>query len=134
MQTLFTNQVNLTTPMTTVQTFLATPQNLIKWIPAIQVATINQPNQLQITRTNAAVNSSELMTIEQTPDGVIYHSTGGKLSYQLNFTLTKVDHATHLSETLILIENQTHLPIQLLSPIAQHAFNQNLQALKHILQ
>lgn len=126
MKNLFTNVITVHAEASTIQAMLADPTKMLKWIPEIETVTEDQ-GRFQIIRQTNALNQSEMITVTKTDDQIVYHSTEGRLAYDLTFTLTPADEQTVLTETLAVPEKaETHLPLKLLAPIAKHAFYENL--------
>ena len=78
---------------------LADPTQMLKWIPEIDTVTEDQ-NQFQIIRQTTALNQSEMITVTTAADSITYHSTEGRLAYDLTFTFTTADDQTVVTETL----------------------------------
>jgi len=130
---LFTNQALVAADLTTVQQTLANPQQLLNWNPAISAVTPTETG-LIIDRAVPALNPTETLTIKTTSDQVIYTSQGGRLAYQLVFTLTTQAHQTQIQEAFYpATTGHLNLPLTLLAPIAKHAFAANLQTFKQLL-
>lgn len=126
MKNLFTNVIAVHANATEVKAMLADPTQMLKWIPEIDTVTEDQ-NQFQIIRQTTALNQSEMITVTTAADSITYHSTEGRLAYDLTFTFTTADDQTVVTETLAVPEStDTHLPLKLLTPIAKHAFYENL--------
>ncbi len=126
MKNLFTNVIAVHANATEVKAMLADPTQMLKWIPEIDTVTEDQ-NQFQIIRQTTALNQSEMITVTPAADSITYHSTEGRLAYDLTFTFTTADDQTVVTETLAVPEStDTHLPLKLLAPIAKHAFYENL--------
>ncbi|WP_274805708.1 SRPBCC family protein [Lacticaseibacillus rhamnosus] len=126
MKNLFTNVIAVHANATKVKAMLADPMQMLKWIPEIDTVTEDQ-NRFQIIRQTTALNQSEMITVTAAADSVTYHSTEGRLAYDLTFTFTTADDQTVVTETLAVPEStDTHLPLKLLAPIAKHAFYENL--------
>ena len=126
MKNLFTNVITVHANATEVKAMLADPTQMLKWIPEIDTVTEDQ-NQFQIIRQTTALNQSEMITVTTAADSITYHSTEGRLAYDLTFTFTTADDQTVVTETLAVPEStDTHLPLKLLAPIAKHAFYENL--------
>lgn len=64
-----------------------------------------------------------------TANHISYHSHGGRLAYQLDFSFTATDALTTITETLRTSGDDLPVPIKLLVPIAKQAFAQKLQSL-----
>lgn len=126
MKNLFTNVITVHANATEVKAMLADPTQMLKWIPEIDTVTEDQ-NRFQIIRQTTALNQSEMITVTTAADSITYHSTEGRLAYDLTFTFTTADDQTVVTETLAVPEStDTHLPLKLLAPIAKHAFYENL--------
>ena len=123
---LFTNVIAVHANATEVKAMLADPTQMLKWIPEIDTVTEDQ-NRFKIIRQTTALNQSEMITVTTAADSITYHSTEGRLAYDLTFTFTTADDQTVVTETLAVPEStDTHLPLKLLAPIAKHAFYENL--------
>ena len=126
MKNLFTNVIAVRANATKVKAMLADPTQMLKWIPEIETVTEDQ-NRFHIIRKTTALNQSEMITVTTDANKVTYHSTEGRLAYDLTFTFATADDQTVVTETLAVPESaDTHLPLKLLAPIAKHAFYENL--------
>lgn len=85
-QKLFTNTVLIPADATRVHATLTNPQNLLKWVPEI-TAVDPETNVFVITRTRAAINQHEVLTVTSNATTVTYTSREGRLPYQLVFTI-----------------------------------------------
>lgn len=126
---LFQNHVLTRAPQQRLQTILSNPETLRLWDNEImQIAAVG--NGVDITRQTPALNTHEHLTVTASANQVIYRSQGGNLAYQLTFTLSGDDTQTTLTETLTVPATAGNLvPLNLLAPIAKHAFAQKLAAL-----
>ncbi|GEA99177.1 SRPBCC family protein [Levilactobacillus brevis] len=131
-QKLFINTVLIPADATRVHATLTNPQNLLKWVPEI-TAVDPETNVFVITRTRAAINQHEVLTVTSNATTVTYTSREGRLPYQLVFTIVGQASQTLLQETLFVPHN-TGLPLTLLSPIAKQALKQNLEMLAVLLR
>ena len=114
MQDFFTNDLLIHANQNAVMAILANPRKLIEWDPEIQSI---------ILRTNSALNPREQMTISVKKNTVIYHSTGGRVAYDVIFSLITEENGTAVTEQVLLDSASVKgLPVKLLAPIAKHAF------------
>jgi len=135
MQELFTNSLLIKVQTETLAKILLDMSSLMQWNPGIAEVSELSEDSFAIHRTVAALNKNEIITLSQTDNQIIYQSTGGKLAYQLIFTLSGVKNYTTVVEKMFVADkNNLNLPLTLLGPIAKHAFNQNLQSLKEIAE
>lgn len=127
-EVLFTNTVVTHATTTRIQAILAHPENLRLWDNEITTVTAT-PTGFTLERQAPALNTTEQITVSATTDHIRYHSRGGRLTYQLDFTLATANDLTTVTETLSASVNALPVPTNLLVPIAQQAFAQKLQAL-----
>lgn len=106
---------------------------LMRWNPAISSLKNGTNNSFIIHRNDPAINSDEVLTIESKDQQVSYHSTNGRLEYQLTFNLVEKAGYTLVTEDFYLLKGAS-LPISFLRPIAKQAFNRNLNGLKRIIE
>ncbi len=126
---LFQNVALARVPSERVRTILAHPENLPLW-DAEMAEVVPEAGGFHILRHSPALNTEEHVTVTTTADQVIYRSQGGRLAYQLIFTLSSAAKQTTITEALIVPSAESlPLPLSLLAPIAKQAFAQNLQAL-----
>lgn len=72
--------------------------------------------------------------MENKGDGIIYHSTEGRLEYDLEFQIESGNSLTQVMETFFVDTEHTKIPIKLLAPIAKHAFAENLNLLGRLVE
>ena len=89
MKNLFTNVIAVHANATEVKAMLADPTQMLKWIPEIDTVTEDQ-NQFQIIRQTTALNQSEMITVTTAADSITYHSTEGRLAYDLTLTIKRL--------------------------------------------
>lgn len=134
MKELFTNLITINTKPEAIQNVLKNPQRLLEWIPEIQSVKAGE-NHFHIRRISSALNQLEVLSVTTTTDSITYHSTKGRLEYDLVFKLTGADDQTIVAQTLLLkSKTPLSLPACLLAPIAKHAFKQNLNGLKNLVE
>ncbi|AYE37813.1 hypothetical protein D1B17_03855 [Companilactobacillus zhachilii] len=133
MEKLFQNEILIKADKNSVQQFLLTAPNWLKWNWAIGKIEPVAKNTYAIHRDVDALNKDEIVEIKALNNKIVCKSTTGRLEYQLIFELAEQAGLTKITETLYPTNN-LHLPLTLLAPIAKHAFNQNLQVLKDLLE
>lgn len=128
MQDFFTNDLLIHANQNAVMAILANPRKLIEWDPEIQsISEDKHGHRFIILRTNSALNPREQMTISVKKNTVIYHSTGGRVAYDVIFSLITEENGTAVTEQVLLDSAGVKgLPVKLLAPIAKHAFMINL--------
>ncbi|KRK45624.1 hypothetical protein N0K71_05640 [Dellaglioa algida] len=132
---LFSNTISIESSKETIALLLQNPKFLLKWVPDIIQVDPLDDQKFNIRRTDSALNKNEQLSISTENDTISYQSTGGKLEYTLSFILTSNDTKTLVEECFYLSpNNHSHLPLKLLTPIAKHAFNSNLQGLKKVIE
>ena len=133
MKKLFKNEILIKADKKDFQKFILTAPNWFKWNWAIgKIETVGE-NTYAIHRDVDALNKDEIVEIKAVDNKIICQSTTGRMEYQLVFELTDQAGLTKVTETLYPTNN-LQLPLTLLAPIAKHAFNQNLQVLKELLE
>ncbi|MFD1549149.1 SRPBCC family protein [Levilactobacillus fuyuanensis] len=126
---LFQNHLFTRAPQQRLHMILSNLENLRLWDTEITQVTMVD-NGVDITRQAPALNVHEHLTVTTSSSQVIYHSQGGRLAYQLTFTLSGDDTQTVLTETLSVPTSAGFLvPLKLVAPIAKQAFAQKLAAL-----
>lgn len=126
---LFQNRLFTRAPRQRLQTILSNLENLCLWDTEITQVTV-VGNGVNITRQAPALNVHEHLTVTTSSNQVIYHSQGGRLVYQLIFTLSGDDAQTVLTEALSVSTSAGFLvPLKLVAPIAKQDFAQKLAAL-----
>lgn len=133
MKKLFTNSVEINSNLKTVTDILANAFTLAKWNYAISEVTEVSVNEFAIHRDEPAINQDEIMTVEQNNNEVVYVSKGGKLEYQLTFQTFQTNNHVLVTENFYIL-NDFSLPKTLILPITKRAFNQNLKALKKMIE
>lgn len=133
MKKLFSNSIEIDSNLKMVTDILANAFTLTKWNYAISEVTEVVTDEFAIHRNEPAVNQDEIVTVEQTDNEVVYVSRGGKLEYQLVFQIFQTDGYVLVTETFYVLNNFS-LPKALIVPITKKAFNQNLQALKKLIE
>ena len=128
MQDFFTNDLLIHANQNAVMAILANPRKLIEWDPEIQsISEDKHGHRFIILRTNNALNPREQMTISVKKNTVIYHSTGGRVAYDVIFSLITEENGTAVTEQVLLDSASVKgLLVKLLAPIAKHAFMINL--------
>jgi len=130
MKKLFTNLIVIEGKRDKVVEILLNIAELSTWNPAIVATKKLTVDSFEIYR-HDGINLHEIITVRETADGVTYDSTGGKLEYRLEFSLLNEAGYTKVTENFYVSgKTKLELPLTLLSPIAKHAFNQNLDFLK----
>ncbi|MFC6208111.1 SRPBCC family protein [Levilactobacillus tongjiangensis] len=126
---LFQNQQSTQAVHERLLSILSHPENLPLWDDEIS-RVVPTTAGYGLTRQRPALNEHELLTVSANANQVRYHSQGGRLSYDLIFTLGTSAGLTTLTQELQLAPNSALLvPLKLLMPIANHAFAQKLQSL-----
>lgn len=126
---LFQNQLSTQAAHERLLSILSHPENLPLWDDEIS-RVVPTTDGYGLTRQQPALNEHELLTVSATANQVRYHSQGGRLSYDLIFTLDTSAGPTTLTQVLQLAPNSVlPVPLKLLVPIAKHAFAQKLQSL-----
>jgi hypothetical protein len=131
---LFTNVVMVNSSADMVKKVLANPQQILQWVP--EVSTVAKGDAgFTIKRNKTALNQSEFIQVESNNNQIIYTSTQGRLEYQLIFSLSEENKSTVIQEELYIPDTAgKHLPVQLLAPIAKHAFHTNLVNLASLVE
>ncbi|MFC6180552.1 SRPBCC family protein [Lactiplantibacillus daowaiensis] len=130
-QPLFTNTITIDTTPEIVQAQLARVEQLPQWNPDISEITPNDDQSWTLIRTKEALNHQETFTLAKTADSVTYTSTGGRLAYQLVFTLEPTGTGTTVHEALY--PKTDLLGLTLVAPIAKVAFYHNLELMRDLL-
>ncbi|GEO58393.1 hypothetical protein [Companilactobacillus bobalius] len=133
MKKLFTNSIEINSNLKTVTDILVNAFTLAKWNYAISEVTEVSVNEFAIHRDEPAINQDEIMTVEQNDNEVAYVSKGGKLEYQLTFQTFQTNNHVLVTENFYIL-NDFSLPETLILPITKRAFNQNLKALKKMIE
>lgn len=134
MKKLFENEILIKADKDTVKKFLLEVPNLLKWNWAIGNIKEIGERTYAIHRNVNALNKDEIVEIKQNNgDEIIFQSTTGTLEYQLVFQLNEESGFTRITEQLYPT-NDLKLPLALFAPIVKNAFNQNLHALKSLLE
>ncbi|ALB28493.1 hypothetical protein [Companilactobacillus heilongjiangensis] len=134
MKKLFENEILIKADKNTVKKFLLEVPNLLKWNWAIGNIKEISDRTYAIHRDVNALNKDEIVEIKQNnSDEIIFQSTTGTLEYQLVFQLNEESGFTRITEQLYPT-NDLKLPLALFAPIVKNAFNQNLHALKNLLE
>ncbi len=130
----FTNTIATHATVATIKQILSNPQQLLRWDP--EVSTVNNDaNGFWLQRSGSALNQREHIAIGSQANQIFYRSTGGRIAYDLIFTLVAEDGQTVIQESFYLVgENRLKLPLTLLAPIAKHAFNINLTNLAQLAE
>jgi len=129
-ENLFQNVIVTHAQLNRLRAILVHPENLPLWDDEITQVVPATDGEVQLTRRSPALNEREWVTVAATASQVIYHSHGGRLAYDLVFTLTGDATQTSLTEELQVTHTTAiPIPLQLLAPIAKQAFAQKLQAL-----
>ncbi|CAJ1227675.1 SRPBCC family protein [Levilactobacillus zymae] len=130
---LFRLTIMVPATVTQVRQLLLTPERLPQWNPGIGTLTV-RPNGWAITRSVPALNRYEILTVTATTRQVVYHSTAGRLTYQLRFDLTPRGTRTQITEELVPTTSAVRgLPLTLLMANARSAFQANLQNLAALM-
>lgn len=131
---LFSNKITISSTREKVMEVLKNPEKPLALIPDIISVENISTNQYKIIRNEPSVNTSEVITLKENNDEIIFKSTGGRFSYDLVFNIEdSVDDKIILTETLTATK-ETKLPLSLLAPIAKHAFSQTLSGLKSYIE
>ncbi|WP_367294999.1 hypothetical protein [Levilactobacillus yonginensis] len=126
---LFQNQLSTHAAHECLLSILVHPENLPLWDDEF---THVEPTSdgYALTRCQPALNEQELLTVTATVNQISYHSQGSQLNYDLTFTFDTTAPLTTLTQELQLAPNSTlPVPLNLLVPIAKHAFAQKLRSL-----
>ncbi|WP_407886415.1 SRPBCC family protein [Levilactobacillus sp. N40-8-2] len=128
LEPLFQNSATTRAHRERLRTILTHPENLPLW--DAEIVEVNpEADGFRILRRSPALNTEEHVTVRTTPNKVIYQSQGGRLAYQLVFTLGSAASQTTITEALTVpTTDKLPVPLRLLAPIAKQAFAQNLQA------
>ncbi|WP_317913256.1 SRPBCC family protein [Carnobacterium maltaromaticum] len=131
---LFTNVTTIKSNEGEVKSFIADITNALKWDS--ELATVVKENETyHIVRTGNALNEEEYIVVSTDDKTITYHSSGGRLEYDLEFSIVEKDRFIELSQTLIIGEDvDGHIPVKLLKPIAKHAFSKKLDKLAKIIE
>ncbi|WP_225420381.1 SRPBCC family protein [Lapidilactobacillus bayanensis] len=131
---LFSNVALAQTTLAAVHQILDDPQALLRWVPDVKTVT-RAADSFNVSRSSSALNDQENIRVERSENKVRYISTGGRLSYQLLFTLTAENGRVAIQEDLLVDETANrHFPLRLLAPIAKQAFNENLNRLVGLIE
>jgi len=122
---LFTNEVVTQADQAAVRKVLLAPTKLPLWATEVTRVTAVADDYL-VERTDAALNSQERLHVSTTDDQVTYQSYDGRVDYRVVFTLKTQESQTLIQEAFYLTTSPSWLPVQLLAPIAKHAFHQEL--------
>lgn len=133
MKKLFTNNVEINSNLKAVTDVLTNAFTLSKWNYAISEVTEAGTDKFAIHRNEPAVNQDEVVTVEQNDNEVVYVSRDGKLEYQLVFQVSQTDGHVLVTEIFYVLNNFS-LPEALIVPITKKSFNQNLKALKNLIE
>jgi len=134
MKQLFTNKIMINQKKNKVINLLMSVNDLPTWNPAIIDIRKLSDNSFAIHRNGDALNTDEVISINNEVDKIIYYSTGGRIEYQLIFELTGMSDQTLITESFYLEEtSRIWMPVTILIPVAEKAFNQNLNTLKLLL-
>ncbi|WP_338232501.1 SRPBCC family protein [Companilactobacillus muriivasis] len=134
MKKLFKNEILIEADKNTVKKFLVEVPNFLKWNWAIGNIKEVGERTYAIHRDVDALNKDEIVEVKQNnSDEIIFQSTTGTLEYQLVFKLSEESGFTRITEQLYPT-NVLKLPLALFAPIVKNAFNQNLHALKSLLE
>lgn len=130
---LFTNTALVQASPAAAHAVLDDPRQLVKWVPEVSMVTQDDAT-FTVERQQSALNNREQIAVQTTSDTVSYFSTGGRLEYELRFTMQMLGERMQLQETLLIDERaSSHLPLPLLAPIAKHAFAENLARLVQVI-
>ncbi|MFC6261279.1 SRPBCC family protein [Levilactobacillus fujinensis] len=129
-ENLFQNVILTHAHQERLRAILIHPENLPLWDDEITQIIPTANGAVQLSRRPPALNEHEWLTVTTTASQISYHSHGGRLDYELVFTLVGDTTQTSLTEEL-RVTNTTSLPVplRLLVPIAKAAFSRKLQAL-----
>ncbi|MHC5375197.1 hypothetical protein ACYSNU_15625 [Enterococcus sp. LJL120] len=131
---LFTNVTSTTATTERVRDFLLDLENIARWAPEIS-SLQNSETGISITRSGHALNAVEEISVTEDDGKIIYHSTGGKLAYDLEFVLESQRQHTQIFQVLHLTEpNFLSIPLSLVKPIIKQAFQENLSRLATVVQ
>lgn len=130
---LFSNEITINATKEKILEVLRKPEKPLKLIPDIVSIDTISSSQFKITRNDPALNIFEVITINSNNDEIIFESTEGRFTYNLVFKVISSNKQTVLTETLVST-TETKLPINLFSPIAKHAFKENLSILKYYIE
>ncbi|GBG93554.1 hypothetical protein LFYK43_00130 [Ligilactobacillus salitolerans] len=133
-QKLFSNVVVVGANQKQVWQFLINPQHLSDWAPSITLVGEGK-SSFTISRAEAALNQHEVISVEETEEGIKYTSTEGRLEYEVFFSIVGEGNQTTIQEDVYIPEKaDLYLPVKLLTPIAKHAFNVNLNNLASLVK
>lgn len=129
-ENLFQNVINTHARPDRLREILMHPENLPLWdVEIIQVVPTTTA-KFQLTRQPPALNEHEDLSVTATANQINYHSQGGRLVYDLIFSLaTDATHTILTEELRVTSTGGLPLPLRLLAPIAQQAFAQKLHHL-----
>ncbi|UQS83673.1 hypothetical protein [Bombilactobacillus thymidiniphilus] len=129
---LFTNEITINSNSNHVKDIIVNIENLLKWNHEISDISSIDNNQFIILRRGAALNKQEIVSVYSNNDIVSYVFTTGTVEYRVDWLISQVKlNTTRVSQTLYLKEKNAFLPIaQLIKPITQNAFRDNLSALR----
>ncbi|WP_203638246.1 SRPBCC family protein [Levilactobacillus wangkuiensis] len=128
-ENLFQNVISTHARPDRLREILVHPENLPLWDEEIIQVVPTVATEFQLTRQPPALNEHEDLSVTATADQIIYHSQGGRLAYDLVFSLA-TEATTILTEELrVTSTGGLPLPLRLLAPIAQQAFAQKLHHL-----
>ncbi|MFD1672876.1 hypothetical protein ACFQ5M_12255 [Agrilactobacillus yilanensis] len=131
MQDFFDNTITSSASTNDILNILGKPRLLTKWDNEVRRLEPTGENQaFTIVRNQAAINTTERLTVRQIADTIIYDIQGNRLSYQVQFTVHTAASTAVLDQRVLIDKNNLpHLPLSLLRPIAKHALLTNLRAL-----
>lgn len=135
MKKLFTNEIKVLADKEMVRQLLLDANYLMRWNPTIgQVEGISD-NKFVLYRNQMAVNQQEVISIHQETNKIIYQSDGKNFSYTLVFRIESDEsQMVRVSEDFFVIEVIKILPLSLLKPVIQRAFNKNLLGFKNLAE
>jgi len=102
MKQLFTNKIMINQKKNKFINSLMSANDLPTRNPAIIDIRKLSDNSFAIHRNGDALNTDEVISINNEVDKIIYYSTGGKLEYQLIFELTGMSDQTLITESFYL--------------------------------
>jgi len=129
-ENLFQNVISTHARPDRLRTILVHLENLPLWDEEIIRVVSTTTAKFQLTRQPPALNQHEDLAVTTTADQIVYHSQGGRLAYDLVFSLaTEATHTILTEELRVTSTSGLPLPLRLLAPIAQQAFAQKLHHL-----
>jgi predicted ribosome-associated RNA-binding protein Tma20 len=134
MEKLFSNKIKIDASEDTVRKVLLDVPSMMKWNPEISKLTKISEDTYDLHRDNRAINQNEKVTLIQEDGKIIFSSVGDRLNYRLEFKLKTEDNVTKLHEKVFVDASAVPVPLSLIAPITKHAFNQNLNALKALVE